>query len=119
MKLRQPLTAPGAYRVVVIADGVTRTCSVDLPKANAMHAPCDGTDVYLTFDAEAVDGASAIALVGLHEQRKDVQSMSIEVSKDGAVVAKSTFAPSYVTRPGPNGAGCDPETCTYGSADFP
>ncbi|XXX74016.1 hypothetical protein WMF30_40855 [Sorangium sp. So ce134] len=110
----QPWTA-GAYRFVIIADGETTTCEGKLPLPDCAAGPaltCSGPRLLI--------GESGCALPPSAHGFSEIQMSSaprqvaVEISRDGATVAKADFTPAYVESR-PNGPGCEP-VCRSASA---
>lgn len=112
-------TQAGAYALEIVIDGATSTCTTTLPlPANETSSPCTSTDVILTRTGSALPAAQQ-SIGGLRIARKDAKSVTVRITRDGASVRDATFAPSYVVTPGPNGPGCEPETCSNASFTLP
>lgn len=103
----------GSYVFTITVDGQTTTCRATLPLGPGSGGGCDGPPgaVILTQSGSALPAAQQ-SLGGLQLATKSAKSVTVKVTRDGAVVADKTFAPAYVTRPGPNGPDCDPPSCT-------
>jgi hypothetical protein len=116
---RHEYAQPGAYKFVITVDGRETICELTLPPPDPKQFGCGNPDVGVVASLRAVDGSDSYSFIGFRSSRMDIQTISIEVSKDGTLLDKATLNPSYVTTPGPNGPDCSPESCTYAKADFP
>lgn len=106
---------PGRYEVVVVLDGATVTCRTSLPLPKDGSDGCDTQDVVLTRSGSMlpVDQQSVGPLT---VKRTTAKSLTVTVTRDGNALASKTFAPiPWVTRPGPNGPGCEPAQCVQAS----
>lgn len=105
---------PGDYLIELRLDGEEVFCKASLPLRGTASA-CERPDVLLTTVGSALP-ASQQSIGGIHLTNTTVKKISIKVQRDNTMVATGSWDPiPYVTRPGPNGPGCPPETCTSGS----
>jgi hypothetical protein len=105
---------PGSYIVDVKLDGDLVHCAATIPLRGS-GTPCDRSDVLLTTVGSALPVAQQ-SIGGVHLTNTSAKRVSIQVQRDGKMLASGSWDPiPYVTRPGPNGPGCPPETCTSGS----
>lgn len=101
----------GKYDVVVVADGVTTTCSASLPLTSTSTADCTGPGVQLGLSGSMLPAAQqSLSEIALTATPKSVK---ITVSRDGAELATKSFTPAYTTAR-PNGPDCEP-VCTSAS----
>lgn len=100
---------PGAYTFDIVADGQTITCNATLPLPPCSSPPtpnCSVAGVSLTESGCALV-PSAHSLEGLYFYDMHPKSVEVTVLRDGAEVARQTFAPAYKTV-APNGVECGP-----------
>lgn len=108
----------GAYVFEITIDDVKVTCTATLPLAAEPPVPCDNPDVILSLVGSMLP-ADQQSIGGLTFASTTAKSVTIRATRDGALLGDKTFAPPYVTSPGPNGPGCDPESCTLARVTFP
>lgn len=108
----------GTYVFEVTVDGTKVTCTATLPLAQQPPDPCDGPGVLLSLVGSMLP-ANQQSLGGLILTSTTATSVTIHATRDGVLLGDKTFAPPYVTNPGPNGPGCEPESCTLAKVTFP
>lgn len=102
----------GTYVVVVNVDGRIATCKATLPLTRDPVTPCDDPSVLLTLVGSMLP-VDQQSIGGVYVRSTTARSVIVRVQRDNAVIAEATYAPPpYVTRPGPNGPGCEPAECT-------
>jgi len=108
----------GTYVFDIIIDGAKVTCKATLPLPKATADSCDSADVLLglvgsmlPFDQQSIGGLVFASTTA--------RSISVRATRDGTVLGEKTFAPPYVTSPGPNGPECEPKECTIAKVAFP
>lgn len=94
----------GTYQVLAQTPTGPRTCTVALPLPSNGQAACTGT-MTLGTSGSALPTAQH-SLVGVQLADQPTQ-LTLTVTRDGAELAKKTFAPVYTVSQ-PNGAGCEP-----------
>lgn len=108
---------PGTYVFEVTVDGETTTCSATLPLEGAPANLCDRSGVRLTVSgSELPSGQQSIG--GLSLDTKTAEQLRVVAMRDGAPLAELDVVPEYEVRPGPNGPGCEPETCTLATHEL-
>lgn len=101
----------GQYLVEVTVDGERSQCSVEALTIGTKQGECDAS--YLILLAGS-DGLRSLGIA-----RSNAETVTIVVRWNGVFQQEQTFTPNYVvTRPGPNGPGCDPESCTSASHEL-
>lgn len=108
----------GTYVFEVTIDGAKVTCTATLPLAQQPPDPCDGPGVLLSLVGSMLP-ADQQSIGGLILSSTTAASVAVRATRDGVLLGDKTFAPPYVTTPGPNGPGCDPESCTLAKVTFP
>lgn len=112
-------TDPGAYVFEVTVDGAKVTCKATLPIAQPPPpSSCDGANVFLGLVGSALP-ASQQSLEGLTLATTTAKTIALRATRDGKVIGEKSFAVPYVTSPGPNGPGCEPNQCTLAKVTFP
>ena len=115
---RSPYAEAGTYTITVDVDGARATCTVVVPvPQQPTGKPCDQDTVGVRYALAEGGAERAIASLGLTSTT--AKSVTVRVVRDGTELANATFAPAYHTSPGPNGAQCDPQTCTFAQATIP
>lgn len=101
----------GKYTVTVVADGVTTTCTADLPLTPQSTASCSAAGVQIGLSGSALPAEQhSISDVALTATPKSVM---ITIARDGTSIGAQSFTPAYKTSR-PNGATCEP-VCTNAS----
>jgi hypothetical protein len=108
----------GAYVFEVTVDGSKVTCKATLPLPKQPPEACDGLGVLLGLVGSMLP-ADQQSIGGLILLSTTATSVSVHATRDGAVLGDKTFTPPYVTTPGPNGPGCEPNECTLAKVTFP
>lgn len=109
----------GTYVIDVTVDGKKTTCTATLPIAKgSVDDTCSDPDVLLMISGSMLS-ADQQSIGGLMLNTTTAKNISIHATRDGAVIGDKSFAPPYVTRPGPNGPGCEPDSCTLATSTFP
>ena len=104
--------------IEVVIDGAKTTCTATLPLPSAPPTPCNHADVLLTLSGSALPAAQH-SIGGLLLMTTTAMNVSVRATRDGTALGDKTFAPAYVTSPGPNGPGCEPAECKLAKATFP
>ena len=109
---------PGTYVVTVKLDGEEIVCKASIPLRDTTDGPCGRSDVLLTTVGSMLPVAQQ-SIGGLHITTTSPKRLSVQVQRDEKMLATGAWDPiPLVTRPGPNGPGCEPETCTSGSVNL-
>ena len=109
---------PGTYIVTVKLDGEEIVCKTAIPLRDTADGPCGRSDVLLTTVGSMLPVAQQ-SIGGLHITTTTPKRLSVQVQRDDKMLATGSWDPiPLVTRPGPNGPGCEPETCTSGSVNL-
>jgi hypothetical protein len=111
-------TQTGTYVFEVTVDAVKTTCKATLPLPKQPPAACDHPDVQLGLSGSMLPPAQH-SIGGIRLPTTTANSITIRATRDGAVIAESTFSPSYKVTPGPNGPSCEPKECKLAQAKFP
>lgn len=109
---------PGAYVFDVTVDGAHVTCKATLPLPRQPPDACDRADVMLGLVGSMLP-ADQQSISGLIFTSTTAGSISVRATRDGTALGDKTFAPPYVTSPGPNGPGCEPDECKAARVTFP
>jgi len=105
----------GSYVVDLVIDGAPVSCRASIPLARDPATPCDRSDVLLSLVGSMLP-VDQQSIGGVRLTSTTAKSVSIRITRDGKVLASATYAPvPWVTRPGPNGPGCEPAQCTAAS----
>lgn len=108
----------GTYVFDVTVDGTNVTCKATLPLPKQPPTACDRADVLLGLVGSMLP-ADQQSIGGLIFLSTTANSIHIRATRDGAALGEKTFAPPYVTAPGPNGPGCEPHECKLAKVSFP
>jgi hypothetical protein len=108
MELNPALAQSGQYDFHVVADGAVFDCSAELPRNEGDGCGSDVVGLSASSVASEANGASTevagddIAVVHVTGRFSEV---SMEVTRNGDLVASSTIAPRYADEAGPGDCG--------------
>lgn len=108
----------GSYVFDVTVDGAKVTCKATLPLPPQPPTACDGPGVLLGLVGSMLP-ASQQSIGGLILSSTTAKTIAVRATRDGTLLGDKSFTPPYVTAPGPNGPGCEPNECKLAKVTFP